>query len=347
MSDQQELVRWFNERRPINRAPLEPRVYEVTDTIRVREMMALKLCGAGGQDRSANPGWNPYRCGTILDWKGGPGKPVLDFTSVCGLVLDGINIRANDASHGMLFHHGKGTLSIELNHCSVIGGDIGIQWGTFWGEHTTANATINNFHFEAQRQASYRIVNSQSLEHLLLRPCFSSTPIAIDVQGGGDVSVLGGGSYEVGQFLRLGRIGSNARGFDVRSFRFDGKKTRTAWLTCEDTDEGKAYGTVLFASCSQNNGQKESELPLFTVPPGCRVVASCNGFHGSVHEWAHLYGTQKMPAELIVEYCDGLSPDGLEQLVTSKGPRSYYKFKTVGSLMSDSRSVSTFPEDRR
>jgi hypothetical protein len=258
--------------------------------------------------------------------------------------MEGINFDGDPAVHLQL-SHGQGCLNIALRNMGFMGGAVGIQCGTRSNEHTTANVTYDNCHFQEQSEACVRIINDQSLEHLFLRPQFAWSPIAIDVQGGGDVTVVGGGSFELGALINLGRIGSNARGFDVQSVRFDGEKTRTAWLTAANPTRGRTYGTVSFSNCTQNSEQKESDLPLLTVPPGCRAVVRACGFHGSKENWAVLNSDRRMHSELIVEYCDGISGSGLRDLVTTNGPNSWQQFRLCGNLWGPSGSYSTFPAE--
>jgi hypothetical protein len=161
-----------------------------------------------------------------------------------GSQLSALNSQLGTAAQCILIRHGAGSLNIAIRDCGFVGGMVGIQCGSAWGESTCANITYDNCHFEQQGEACVRIVNAQSLEHLFVRPQFAWSPIAIDVQGGGDVSVVGGGTFEMKTFLKLGRIGSNARGFDVASVRFDGDNTRTAWLAVANTAAARTYGAV-------------------------------------------------------------------------------------------------------
>jgi hypothetical protein len=253
------------------------------------------------------------------------------------------------AAQCVLIRHGTGSLNLVFRDCGFVGGKVGIQCGTAWGESTCANVTYDNCHFEQQSEACVRIVNAQSLEHLFVRPQFAFSPVAIDVQGGGDVSVTGGGTFEMTTFLKLGRIGKNARGFDVASVRFDGKTTRTAWLAVADTDTARAYGAITFRNCSQNHGQRESELPLVTVGPGARVVVRECSFAGATltgGNLAHIYSDRRAGGELVVENCDGLNGQTLPEYVEAKGDRAYYAFIRCGDLYGPTGSASNFPESR-
>lgn len=309
--------------------------------------MGLKLEGAGGQNRSPNPGWDRYRVGTIIQWNGKEGdKPLLTVAGCSGLVLEGINFEGA-ADTGLLISHGHtGCLNIAIRNCGFIGmKKVGILCGIGPGEATSANVTYDNCHFDAIGEACVRIVNEQSLEHLFLRPQFAWTDIAIDVQGGGDVSVLGGGSYEIKRLLNLGRVGSNSRGFDISSVRLDGDNTRSAYLTFDDTDTARSYGTITFSNMTQNNGQRQSTRPLITVAPGARVVARECSFNGSFQNFARVHSDNRANGELIFEYCDGISSNDLGTLVQTKGTRSYYKFNLCGSIWGPTKSLSTFPGD--
>lgn len=348
MADDTEFLRsYFNDLRPLNRMPLQPRVYEVHDTIEFGSSMGLKICGAGGQNRGT-AGWDPYRACTILDWRGPAGKPMLVASGCTGLVLEGINLRG-PASIGLLYHHGRhGALNTAIRDCGFQGMDVGIQCGTAWGQATSANITYDNCHFENCGEACVRIVNAQSLEHLFLRPQFAWSPKGVDVQGGGDVSILGGGCYELGSILHLGRIGGNARGFHVQDMRPDGRnRRRTAWLSVDDTDRPQGYGVIGFDFCTQNDGQRgDTSLPLVTVPPGCRVIMRGCGFAGSFDNWAEVYGSTRPSAngELIVEHCDGISPAQFQTLVAAKSANAFYEFDRCGSIWGPRGSFSTFPD---
>lgn len=334
-----------------DRTPFAAGKFIVTEELKLGPTMGLKLRGAGGQNRSASAGWDAFRNTTIFEWRGEAGGTILKTAGCTGLVIEGIAFESKDANKragiGMLISHGRtGALNIVFRDCGFQNLGAGIQCGTAWGESTCANVTYDNCHFEQCSEACVRLVNAQSLEHLFLRPQFAWSPVAIDVQGGGDVSVVGGGSYEVGSLLHLNRIGGNARGFDFNSLRCDGKNQRTAFLTVEDTDEGRGYGTITFRNMTQNNGQQgDTSRPLVTVPPGARVVLSSCGFAGSFANWAAVYSDRRYAGELYVEYCDGLSPGTLETLVEAKGARAYWAFRDVGNLVSPTRSVSNFPPD--
>jgi hypothetical protein len=344
MADDTELVQdWLNRAcnpATVERLPLLTGTYEISDTLTVANVMGAKLRGAAGQNRSRSP--ERVRCCTVLKWVGPPDKPMMHVIGCSGLVMEGINFDGDPAVH-LQISHGVGCLNIALRDMGFLGGGVGIQCGTRSNEWTAANVTYDNCHFQEQSEACVRIINNQSLEHLFLRPQFAWSPIAIDVQGGGDITSVGGGSFEMKAILNLGRIGSNARGFDIRSLRVDGEKTRTAWLTASDPTAGRSYGTVGFDHCTQNNGQQESDMPLLTVPPGCRVVASKCGFHGSQDNWAEMFSDRRMHSELIVEYCDGISGNGLERLVTANGPNAWQEFRHCGNLYGPSGSYSTFP----
>jgi hypothetical protein len=355
------------------RPPLPAGRLIISDTLRIHKSMGLKFSGSGGQNRSSQAGWDAARSGTILVWQGPPDKPMLELAGCTGLVVEGINFEAatqeaeesrdvsqqsranrelpianspSPAAQCILIRHGTGSLNIAFRDCGFVGGNVGIQCGTAWGESTCANVTYDNCHFEQQSEACVRIVNSQSLEHLFLRPQFAFSPVAIDVQGGGDVSVTGGGTYEMESFLKLGRIGKNARGFDVASVRFDGKTTRTAWLAVADTDAARAYGTITFRNCSQNHGQMKSQSPLVTVGPGARVVLRECSFAGASlvgGNLARIYSDRRAGGELVVENCDGLSGRTLPAYVEAKGNRSYYAFIRCGDLYGPTGSASNYP----
>jgi hypothetical protein len=273
---------------------------------------------------------------------------MLELVGCTGFVLEGINFEAPEScAQCILIRHGAGSLNIAIRDCGFVGGKVAIQCGTTPGELTCANITYDNCHFERQTEACVRIVNLQSLEHLFLRPQFTHSPLAIDVQAGGDVSVVGGGTYELGTFLKLGRIGSNTRGFDVSSVRFDGKNTRTAWLALAETDRARTYGAITFANCSQNNGQKESELPLVTIGPGSRVVLRECSFAGGPllgGNLAHVYSDRRAAGELVVENCDGLHGQRLPEYVKVTGDRAYYTFLRCGDLYTHTGSATNFSE---
>lgn len=349
MDRTQEIQSWIDEqRKAINpRRALEAGVYEVSQTIRVEQSMGLKLCGGGGQNRSTSPGWDRYRCGTILEWTGPADKPVMEIIGCTGLVIEGINITVpddQDAAQCMLIRDAAGSLNMAFRDCGFIGGQVGVQCGTLATEQTCANLTWDNCHWERQRQAAYRIVNIQSLEHLFLRPQFAFTPLAWDVQAGGDVASVGGGSYEVGCLLKVGAVSENTRSFDINSLRVDGSRTRTAWLDAYDTDSARTYGVVSFRNCGQNKAQLNSTRPLFTVPPGCRCVADCCDFSGSKTDWCRVYSDIRAGGEFIANYCSGLDGTQLGRLVTTKGPRAWYELNRCGNLYSQTGSYSTFPE---
>lgn len=345
MSDQtQEIQSWIDEQRKAvnSRRSLEAGVYEVSDTLRIGRSMGLKLSGGGGMNRSPSSGWDPFRCGTILKWSGPPDKPIIDVSGATGLVIEGINL-VGPARQGILFRHGGGCLDITLRDMGLMGMDIGVQCGTTLNEQTCANIDYCGVHWESIREACVRLMNAQSVQHQFQSPLFANAPIGVDVQAGGDVSIFGGGSYELGTLLKLGNVSQNTRGFDVASFRFDGDGTRTAWLDAYDTDRAKTYGVVRFQSCGQNKGQGTTIPPLFTVPPGCRCVADCCDFNGAQDNWARVYSDARAGGEFIANYCSGLDGTNLASLVTRKGQRAHCEFNRCGNLYSQTGSYSTFP----
>jgi hypothetical protein len=321
----------------------------ISDTLRVNRSMGLAIRGAGGQNRSTSAGWEGARAGTILTWKGPLEKPIIELVGCTGLVIEGISFEVpsgSDVAQAILIRHGAGSLNIAIRDCGFVGGKVGIQCGTDHGELTCANITYDNCHFERQTEACVRLVNLQSLEHLFLRPQFTHSTVGIDVQAGGDVTVVGGGTYELKTFLRLGRIGSNTRGFDVQSVRFDGKSTRTQWLAVADSDRARTYGAITFRNCSQNNGQKLSEAPLLTVGPGARVVLrECSFAAGTIlgGNLAHIYTDRRAGGELVVENCDGLDGGRLHEYVQAKGKRAYYTFIRCGDLYTETGSATNYP----
>lgn len=332
--------------------PLQPRValppgkFIVTESLVVYRSMGLKLSGGGSLNRSTNTGWDRYRCGSILEWRGPADKPIFVLSRCTGLTLEGLNFvvaDGHDTPQCILVKHGGGATQFAFRDMGFIGGRVGIQFATQQGEQTCANATLDNTFFEQQTEACVRIMNTQGLEYLFLRPEFNYSPLAIDVVHGGDVQVLGGGTYELGALLRLGTVSQNTRGFNVTGMRFDGSGKRTAWLTFADTDRAKTYGCVTFANCSQNNGQREADVPLITVAPGCRCVARECSFNGSFNNWAALYSDNRASSELVVENSDGLDSSQFETLVEAKGNRAYYAFVRSGNLYTPTRTVSTFP----
>lgn len=328
-----------------NRMPLESKTYRVTDTLRIARVMGLGLRGAGGQNRSLSSGWDGHRACTILQWDGPSDKPMLELVGCTGLVMDGINLNAANAAAAIRVRDDWGSLNFHFANMGIIGGNVGIDWGGSFQEHTCANALYSNVWFQLQDEACVRLNNNQSLVHQFVQSFFAFTPIAIDVAGGGDVSVTGGGTYELGTLLRLGRVGSNTAGFDIRSVRFDGSRTRTCWLDAVDTDQARTYGTVTYDNCTQNNGQRESDLPLFRVPPGCRCVARACSFRGLKRNWAEVYSEagREVGGEFIAEYCDGIYVDQLPTLVMAKGSKAYYEFLRCGDLYHRTGSYSTFP----
>lgn len=319
----------------------------VSETLKIKQSMGLRVSGSGGQNRSPSAGWDSARSSTILAWTGPADKPILELEGCTGLVLTGVNFTGK-ASHGVLIRHGNGSLNIAIRDCGFVGPmKVGIQCGTEYGEQTCANIIFDQLHVEGATEAAVRIVNAQSLEHLFLRPKFANLPIAIDCQAGGDISVFGGGTYEVDTFVKLGRIGSNTRSFDFTSVRFDGKTTRTAWIDVADTDAAKTYGSITFANCGQNNGQKESPNPLVKVAPGSRVVLrECSFNSGPLMggNLAHIYSDRRAGGELVVENCDGLDGTRLAEYVQTKGNRAYFTFIRCGDLYTKTGNASNFPE---
>lgn len=336
-----------------DRSPFAAGRYIVSEKLTLGPTMGLKISGAGGQNRSTNSGWDSMRCATIFEWHGEEGGTILETAGCTGLVIEGIAFDSKEDSEagiGVLIRHGRtGALNIVFRDCGFQQLGAGIQCGTAWGEATCANVTYDNCNFE-MCEAGVRLVNAQSLEHLFLRPEFSWTKRCVDVQGGGDVSIVGGGTYEVETLLHLGRIGGNARGFDVDSLRFDGRnRKRSAWLTVADTDRPQGYGVISFTGCTQNDGQRgDTSKPLVTVPPGARVLMRACGFAGDKEHWAEVYGSTRPLAngELVVEHCDGIGPSQFETLVEAKSANAFYEFVKCGPMWGGQRgSFSTFPEE--
>lgn len=341
--DTQYLSQWCNNLQMQNRMPLQPRVYEVSETIVVKSSMGLKLCGAGGRARSDKPAWDRWQATTRLVWKGPANRPMF-VLSGCGLVLEGLNFWGADV--GIEVTHGNGSLDWAIRDCGFIGQKVGIRWGTAVRESTCANCTYDNVYWEC-KDAGVQIVNGQSLEHLFLRPKWAYIKRCIDVQCGGRVSVIGGGPYNCGTLLHLGQIGGNARGFHFADVRFDGKTMRQAWLTVDDTDRPQGYGTITFSNASQNDGQSgDVSLPLVTVPPGARVILRDCSFNGSMENWAKVYGHARANGELSVQDCDGISVSQFQTLVEAKHARAYYEFARCGAIWGERGSFSTFPDAR-
>lgn len=327
--------------------PIPKGVHVVRDTLRLTQCYGYKLTGYGGQIRNEKQPVNPRMQATVLAWEGPPDKPVLELSGCTGYVMEGVNILARNASQGILIRDAGGSLNIAIRDLGIVGGTVGIQCGTEVGEQTCANITYDNCHFQEQREACVRMMNMQSLEHLFLRPEFAFAPVAIDVVNGGDVTVIGGGSYEIGALLKLGTVGRNCRGFDVMSLRVDGKITRTAWVTYADPKKTKTFGPITFRNCTQNNGQQESTLPLLTAAPGSRVVCRDCSFDGGYKNWAAVYSDRTAGGEMVIENCDGLEGDKLNTYVNAVGDRAYYEFRRCGTLYGPVGSYSTFPDQTK
>lgn len=327
-----------------NPAVVAKGVYTISDTLTLTQSYGYALRGAGGQIRNEQQAANPKCQATVIKWAGPAGKPMLEVQGCTGLVIEGVNFVAGSASQGILIRDAGGSLNIALRDFGIIGGDVGIQCGINQGESTCANITYDNIHWQEQREACVRMMNLQSLEHLFLRPKFALAPIAIDVVNGGDVSVFGGGSYEIGIFLKLGNGGRNCRGFDITSARFDGKNTRTAWVTFADPTRTRTYGPITFSNCSQNNGQRVSDFPLITAGAGSRVIVRDSSFDGGYDNWARVHSDRFAGGEFIVQNCDGLEGDKLDTYVQTKGDRAYYEFTHCGTIYGPVGSVSTFPD---
>ena len=327
------------------RPPLPAGRLLISDTLKIRKTMGYRLAGSGGVNRSPSDGWDPHRVGTILVWTGPPDKPMLEISGCSGMVIEGINFDG-PASAGILIRSGEGSLNFAIRDCGFLGQAVGIQCGTSYREGSCANITYDSCHFEALTEACVRMVNAHSVQHLFLRPLFVDSPVGIDMAAGGVMAVVGGGAYELDTFLRLGRQGSNNRGFNVQGFRFDGRGTRTQWLAFADPRRTRTFGTITFANCSQSHGQKQSNEPLITVAPGSRVVVRECSFSAAPlagGNLAHVYSDRRASGELIVENCDGLVADKLPDYVRTHGDRAYYTFTRCGSLYDQSASASNFP----
>lgn len=324
--------------------PIPKGVYKISDTLQLTQAYGYRLCGSGGQIRTEQQATHPKCVATVLKWNGPPDIPMLEISGNMGLVVSGLNFVAGNASQAILIRDGGGSLNLALRDIGIIGGKVGIQCGTSSGEQTCANITFDNLHCQLQTEACVRLMNLQSLEHLFLRPKFVQAPIGIDVQYGGDVSIVGGGSYEVESFLHLGNGGRNCRGFDVMSFRFDGKTTRTAWVTYDDPKKTKTFGPITFRNCAQNNGQQNSRFPLITAAPGSRIVCRECSFDGNYDNWGAVYSDRSAGGELIIENSDGLDGTNLESYVTRHGSRAFVEFRHCGTLYGPTGSYSTFPD---
>lgn len=322
--------------------------FVIRDTLSLKTTMSFKFCGAGGPNRSPSASWDKFRCGTILQWEGPPGKPILHLDGCCGTVVEGLNF-IGKASQGVLITHGAGSLNLAFRDCGFQGMAVGIQCGESQGEQTCANLVYANCIWENLTDACVRLMNLQSLEHDFDHPKFIKTPIGIDVMAGGDISVHGGGSYNMGCLMRLGNVASNTRGFDWSSFRVDGDGPRTKWLVFADKKTPRTYGAISFSSCAQNAAQLESDGPLVEVAPGSRVILEKCGFNAEKElragMLAHVYSTTKAAGELIVNYCDGIGGQFLENYATLRGPRSNVAYEKCGTLWGPTRSYSNFPDD--
>lgn len=324
--------------------------FVITDTLRIKQTMGMRFGGSGGPNRSPSPSWDRHRVSTILDWRGPADKPVLHLDGCCGTVIEGLNIVCTaKASHGVLITHGAGSLNLAFRDCGFMGMAVGIQCGESQGEQTCANIQYSSCIWENLTDACVRLMNLQSLEHDFDHPKFIKTPIGIDVVAGGDVSVRGGGSYDMGCLMRLGNVASNCRGFDWESFRVDGDGKRTKWLVFADKKTPRTYGAISFSSCAQNSAQLQSDGPLVEVAPGSRVILEKCGFHAEKELRAgmlgHVYSTDKAAGELIVNYCDGIGGQFLSGYATMRGSRSFAEYTRCGTLWGETASWSNFPKE--
>lgn len=316
--------------------------YRVDTPLTIGPTMGARIQGDGGLVRSDSPGWKNRRHATSIEWAGDPDAAILTLAGFSGGTIDQLTFEGA-AKTAIQFEHANGTLNntirdVAIHHCAT-----GIAHAREPNHQTCANVSYYDLYFENVTTA-LKLNNSQSVEHLLLRPTFALCETAIHARAGGAIIIVGGGSYELDTLLRIDRVGSNTRGFHVTGFRFDGERKRTRWLDFAEPQRPRTAGNILFLSCSQNQGQLESDAPLITVCPGARVTTECCNFNEKADNLlgalAHLTGTASHAAEYYAIRCDGIDGDRLETYATLHRSRARAKFEDCGTLRSPTGSFT-------
>ncbi|MGH7127060.1 MAG: hypothetical protein ACREIV_00730 [Planctomycetaceae bacterium] len=317
--------------------PLGAGYYRITKPLTLGPCMGARLAGSGNYARSLEGSWPAGMPCTVLEYDGPPEHPALTCTGTAALAIERLTIvRKNNDAPAIRIRDGWGSLNITFRQVAIHGGSAGIEFGTEPTESTCANVTYDDVFWKGCTSC-VRLNNLQSLEHLFLRPQFNFAQVGVEVRRGGNVTILGGGSYQLGTLLELHRIASNTRGFNVTGFRCDGPRTRTAWLHCVEPERTRTLGAVSYNNCAQNNGQKESRLPLLTICSGARAVlreCNLNAYPDNLEggNLAHLHSNARAAAELIVENCDGIRGDRLDRYLKLHGPRATALISRCGNL---------------
>ena len=306
----------------------------ISSTIVLDKMAGCVVRGHGGMNRSPNPNWERKEHCTVIEWAGAPDEPMFLVKGVLGGRFSDLTL-VGEAAAGVQFRHGWGTLQFKFDFCSFMGMEVGVRWGEGETENTCANCSYIGCYWQ-DCQACVRLVNNQSLEHSFFNPQFNASRVGVDIEHGGSVHILGGGSHSLTSLLRVDRVGSNTRGLSVRGFRCDSGPDRTCWLETVEPTRRRTLGAVLFEAVSQITHQKHSDLPLLTLPPGGIAKISCCNFNEHHPSYAdgslvHCHADERAVSEAYFEYCDGLSASRLDETVTLRGEGNQVTFARCGT----------------
>lgn len=322
---------------------LQPRDYQINQTLEIGPVTAAAVIGGGGLRRSPSEGWDKRQSGTTFRWTGRKTQPMLKLTGTTGLHLERILFRG-EAAAGIEMHHGGGNLNLTFRELSFLEIATGVVIPA--GEKTCANVTYDSCYWRTN--VGVAIQAAQSVQHTIIRPNFSWCKTALDIVQGGSVQVYGGGCYGVHTFLKLHSGHANTRGILVDGMSFDTNNAnrRTAWLDFQNRDEFGTYGTIVFRGCVQKHNQRQSDLPLLTIAPGARIILNaCNiqnekelrggnlaVLHGGHRRWKDAAG------HLDIEYCDGLKPTHFADYVEMLHPACTAQITRTGDAVNQPAS---------
>jgi hypothetical protein len=207
---------------------IPPGIWRITRTLHVPQVSGLTLRGAG-QVPDNRPGVTAHFGGSMLVWDGPAGGTMIQGSGSTYLTLSDLSLTGRprpDAPNraGLLLHAaplpGWGTGAWTVRNVNCIDADVGIQCGSAPGDLSCSDNLYERVGLIGCG-TGFRTCNDQSLNHLFIALSSDGCSKILDIDRGGNVTVLGG-SFANGGEVRFGPGGDNAAVSTFEAVRWEG-----------------------------------------------------------------------------------------------------------------------------
>lgn len=211
---------------PASTVYVPPGTWRIARTLRIPQVSGLTIRGAGQVPDRRTTG---HFGGTTLVWDGPAGGTLIEgrgstYLTVSDLSLTGRPKPDSPNRAGLLLHAaplpGWGTGAWTVRNVNCIDADVGIQCGSVQGDLNCSDNLYERVGFIGCG-TGFRSANDQSLNHLFVALSADGCGRILDVERGGNVTVLSG-SFANGGEVRFGPGGDNAAPSVFESVRWEG-----------------------------------------------------------------------------------------------------------------------------